>query len=204
MKQEIKLNIGCGGRPILGYVNIDMDSLEQLKIRYPHQEFAEEIEVFNHDIFNLPYEDESVSEIKASAFIEHLNFKDEKRFFYEVKRVLKKDGEFSFSVPNFEKVVKIWLDAKDEWKDFYRDDDEAIEKQHWFGNYSYSTDNRWGYLMAMIFGSQNGDGQYHLNAYTQGKIRAMMEKLNFDIIELTEFLWKGERDPMLQVQVRKK
>ncbi len=203
MSKEVKLNIGCGGRPLVGYVNIDMDSLEDLRKRYPHQDFPEGVEVFDHDIFNLPYEDNSVVEIKASAFIEHLNFKDEKRFFYEVKRVLKKDGVFSFSVPNFEKVVQIWLKAKDDWKDFYRDDDEAIAKQHWFGNYSYSTDNRWGYLMAMIFGSQNGEGQYHLNAYTPAKIKAMMKKLEFEVLEISEFLWKGERDPMIEVRVRK-
>jgi len=197
--EEIKLNIGCGGRPLLDYINIDMDNLEALKERYPHQNFPEGVEVYNHDIFNLPYKDNSILEIKASAFIEHLSFKDEKKFFYEVKRVLKKEGIFKFSVPNFEKVVKMWLAAKDEWKDFYRDDDQAIAKQHWFGNYSYSTDNRWGYLTAMLFGSQNGEGQFHVNAYTIAKIEAMMKKLEFEIVEIKEFLWKGDRDPMIRV-----
>lgn len=199
----IKLNIGCGGRPLVDYVNIDMDSLDDLRKRYPNQNFPDGVEVFNYDIKNLPYEDNSVTEIKAAAFIEHLSFKDEKLFFHEIKRVLKKDGTFEFSVPNFEKVVKMWLEAKDDWKDFYRDDEEAVSKQHWFGNYSYSTDNRWGYLTAMIFGSQNGDGQYHVNAYTLGKIKAMMKTLEFEIIELSEFLWKGERDPMIKVLVKK-
>lgn len=201
--EMIKLNIGCGGRPLKGYTNIDMDSLEDLKKRYPHQEFEEGTEIFNYDIKDLPYKDGTVSEIKAAAFIEHLSFKDEKLFFHEIKRVLMKDGTFEFSVPNFEKVVKMWLEAKDDWKDFYRDDDEAVSQQHWFGNYSYSTDNRWGYLTAMIFGSQNGEGQYHVNAYTIDKIKAMMAKLDFDIVELDEFLWKGERDPMIKVIVKK-
>ncbi len=202
--EEIRLNIGCGGRPLLNYINIDMDSLDDLKERYPHQNFPQGIEVHDHDILNLPYEDNSVSEIKASAFIEHLNFKNEKKFFYEIKRILRPDGTFEFSVPNFEKVVQTWLAAKDDWKDFYRDDDEAIAEKHWFGNYSYSTNNRWGYLMAMIFGSQNGEGQSHLNAYTVPKIKAMMNKLEFEVVELSEFLWKEDRDPMIHVLVKKK
>ncbi len=203
MSKNIKLNIGCGGRPLLNYINVDMDSLDDLRKRYPSQEFSSDLDLRNYDITNFPLKDASVDEVRADAFIEHLNFKDEKKFFYEVKRLLKTDGIFTFSVPDFEAVCKIWLNAKDEWKDFYRDDVEAIEQKHWFGQYSYSTDSRWGYLTAMIFGSQNGEGQFHTNCYSKGKIEAMMAKLDFTIIELSEFLWKGERDPMLQVVAKK-
>jgi SAM-dependent methyltransferase len=201
--EKIKLNIGCGGRPLSGYINVDMDSIEALRLRYPHQQFASDIKVFNYDIFNLPYADNSVDEIMADAFIEHLSFADEKKLFLEIKRVIKPDGVFKFSVPNFEKVVKMWLEAKDDFKDFYRLDDEAIKSQHWFGNNSYTTDNRWGYLTAMIFGSQNGEGQYHVNCYTIPKIRAILKLIGFKEIEITEFLWKGDRDPMINVVAKK-
>ncbi len=201
---KIKLNIGCGGRPLADYINVDMDNLEAMKTRYPHQTFDDNLKVFNYDIFNLPYPDNSVDEIRADAFIEHLSFADEKKLFLEVKRVIKKDGVFTFSVPNFEKVVRMWLDAKDDFKDFYRLDDEAIKSQHWFGNYSYSTDNRWGYLTAMIFGSQNGEGQYHVNCYTIPKIKSLLNIIGFEPVEISEFLWKGDRDPMIQVLARKK
>lgn len=199
----IKLNIGCGGRPLPGYINVDMDDLEAMKERYPNQTFDDDLKVFNYDIFNLPYTDNSVDEIRADAFIEHLSFVDEKRLFLEIKRVLKKEGKLSFSVPNFEKVVKMWLDAKDDFKDFYRMDEEAIRSQHWFGNNSYTTENRWGYLTAMIFGSQNGEGQYHVNCYTIPKIKAILKLIGFEEVEISEFLWKGERDPMIQVVARK-
>lgn len=202
-RMSIKLNIGCGGRPLKEYINIDQDSLDEMKKRYPNQQFDDDLEIYNYDIFNLPFADNSVDAIKADGFIEHLSFNEEKNFFLEVKRVLSQNGLFEFSTPDFEDAIKKWLSAKDDWKDFYRSDDEAINQQHWFGNYSYSTENRWGYLMAMIFGSQNGEGQYHKNAYTEGKIRSMMHYLGFEIIELSRFAWKNDRDLMLKVVARK-
>ncbi len=86
------------------------------------------------------------------------------------------------------------MSAKDDWKEFYRNDSEAIAQQHWFGQYSYSTDNRWGYLMAMFFGSQNGEGQFPPHGYSVAKIRAILIHLDFEEIELSRYRWKGDRD----------
>ena len=197
--KNIRLNIGCGGRPLLEYINIDSDSLEKMKARYPAQNFPEGIQIFNYDIFNLPYADNSVSEIRADSLIEHLSFEEESLFFTEIKRVIKKGGIVNIATTDFEEIAKIWLKAKDEWKEFFRNDPEAIRKEHWFGQYSYSTKNRWGYLSAMIFGSQNGEGQFHKNCYTEGKLRAIMNYMGFINIEISRFRWKGDRDPMLRV-----
>jgi predicted SAM-dependent methyltransferase len=201
---EIKLNLGCGGRPLPGYINVDMDSIEELKERYPFQNFSESLIVYNYDIFNLPFHDGSVTEIKAHSLIEHLSFIDEPRFFYEVKRVLKQGGIFEFSTPDFEDAVRLWLNAKDEWKDFYRNDPESIAQEHWFGQYSYSTDNRWGYLMAMIFGSQNGAGQFHNNGYSVAKIRAILKHIDFEELEVSRYRWKEGRDLMILVRSAKR
>ena len=201
---EIKLNLGCGGRPLQGYINIDMDSLETLKERYPFQKFPEDIKIVNYDILNLPYSDASITEINADSLVEHLSFIEEPLFFNEVKRLLMKGGIFQFSTPDFEETVRLWLAAKDEWKEFYRNDQEAIEKQHWFGHYSYSTESRWGYLMAMIFGSQNGEGQFHKNGYSVAKIRAILNHLDFEEVEISRYRWKGDRDLMLFVRAEKR
>lgn len=201
--KELKLNLGCAARPLPGFINIDLDNLEQLKARYPGQSFPDGVEIFNYDIFNLPFEDASVDLVKADSLLEHMSFLEEKKLFLEIKRVIKPGGIFEFSVPDFEDTVKLWLAAKDEWKDFYRNDAEAIEKCHWFGQYSYGTESRWGYLTASIFGPQNSDGQFHKNCYTRGKIKALMEYLSFDIVELSEYRWKGERDLMLLTRAKK-
>jgi len=203
INENIRINIGCGGRPLPGYINVDSDNLETLRQRYPLQDFPDGVEVYQYDIFDLPFSDASVAEIRTDSLIEHLSFIEEPKFFYEVKRVLQPGGVFTFSTTNFEEIVKIWLNAKDDWKDFYRDDREAIEQEHWFGQYSYSTDNRWGYLSAMIFGSQNGEGQFHKNCYTIPKIRAILDRLQFTDVKISESRWKGDRDPMINVKARK-
>ena len=200
---DVKLNLGCGLRPLPGYINIDLDSIEVLKARYPWQEFPEGIKIYNYDILDLPFLDSSVAEISADSLIEHLSFVEEPKFFDQVKRVLRPGGIFQFSTPDFEETVRLWLAAKDEWKDFYRNDPEAIASEHWFGQYSYSTENRWGYLMAMVFGSQNGAGQFHKNCYTIPKIRAILKRLDFEELEISHYRWKHDRDLMILVRATK-
>lgn len=200
---NIRLNLGCGGSPLAEYINVDMDSLEALRERYPQQRFSDDLQVHSYDIFDLPYADGTVDEVRADSLIEHLPFVDEPRFFHEVKRVLKPGGLLRLATPDFEAAVKEWLAAKDEWKEFYRNDPEAIREKHWFGQYTYSTENRWGYLTAMIFGSQNGAGQFHTNCYTASKLQAMLKHLGFREVELTRYRWKGDRDVMLQVLAQK-
>ncbi len=201
---EIKINLGCGGRPLPGYVNVDIDTLERLKDRYPGTEFPEGVEVYQYDIFNLPYPDGSVTEIRADSLLEHLSYLEEKKIFMEIKRALKPGGCFVFSIPDFEDAVRLWLNAKDDWKDFYRNDPEAIAQSHWFGHYSYSTQSRWGYLTASFFGPQNSPGQFHKNCYTEGKIRAIMKYMDFQDPQITRFRWKGDRNMMLKIVAVKK
>lgn len=202
--KDIRLNLGCASRPLPGYINIDLDTVEEMKKHYPDLQLSEGLEIYQYDIFNLPFENETVAEVRADALLEHLSFLEESKLFYEVKRVLRKGGLFVFSVPDFEDIARLFLKAKDEWKDFYRCDPEAISKNHWFGQYSYAMDNRWGYLTASIFGPQNIPGQFHKNCYTKGKIKAILRHLDFIEEEISTFCWKGNRDlPMLLVKARK-
>lgn len=203
MKEKIRLNLGCASRPLEGYINIDLDTKDKIIARYPNVKIPNNLDIFQYDIFNLPFDDCSVLEIRSESMLEHLSFLEEKIFFYEMQRVLATGGVLDFSVPDFEKTMKLWLQAEDNWKDFFRDDDEAIKQQHWFGQYSYSTDNKWGYLTASIFGPQNSEGQFHKNCYTEKKIRNMMRFLNFEILDMSFFRWKGDRDHMIRVRASK-
>lgn len=200
--KKIRLNLGCGGRPLPGYVNVDQDDLATLKRRYPGQKFPKGVVVRRYNIFSLPYGDGSIDEVRSDSLVEHLSFKEEPLFFHEVRRVLKPGGVFRFATPDFEATVRQWLKAKDDWRDFFRDDEEAIRSRHWFGVGSYSMNHRWGYLTASIFGSQNGEGQFHKNAYTVGKIRAMLGRLGFTAPKIRRFRWKGDREIMLEVVAR--
>jgi predicted SAM-dependent methyltransferase len=199
MNTETRLNLGCGSRPIAGYVNIDQDDLATMRARYPTRVFDDSLVIKNFNIFELPYAENTIDEIRSESMLEHLSFEEEGKLFKEIKRVLKPGGIINISVPNFEKLFQAWIGAKDEWKDFYRTDREAINSGHWFGHYSTKADQRWGYLMAGIFGNQNGSGQFHKNAYSIGKLRAIFQYLNFSVTEITEFLWQGDRDPMIRI-----
>jgi predicted SAM-dependent methyltransferase len=126
---ELKLNLGCASKLLDGYVNIDQDNIDVIRERYPWIEFPQDAIIYTYDVFNLPYEDNTVDEIIADGFIEHLSFIEERKMFEEIKRVLKQGGKLSFAVPNFEKVVKLWLEAEDNWQDFYRLDEEAINQK---------------------------------------------------------------------------
>ena len=179
----MKINLGCASNPLDDYVNIDMDSLEDMRSRYPNKSFSDDLVIKQWDIFNLPVEDNSVDEVRADCLCEHLSFKEEKNIFYEAKRVLKVGGVLNLAVPDAESIVRSWIDAEDNWKDWYRDDDEAIKEKHWFGTYEYSYKNRWGYLTACLFGSQNGEGQYHKNFYTIGKLRNICKVLDLEIFQ---------------------
>ena len=198
----VRLNLGCGSTPLENYINDDKDSLEDLKERYPNKTFPD-CRIENWDIFNLPLEDNSVDEVRADCLFEHLDFREEKRAFEEVKRVLKPKGIFNLSVPDFEDVVKNWIKAEDNWIVLYRDDDDAISKKHWFGNYEYNFTNRWGYITASLFGSQNGEGQYHKNCYTIGKLRNIFKKLNFIIESEESYIWPRGKDKILKVIAKK-
>ena len=85
----MKINLGCGCTPLEDYINVDMDTLEDLKNRYPHKEFSDSLIIKQWDIFNLPVESGTVQEIRADCLFEHLDFREEKIIFYEIKRALK-------------------------------------------------------------------------------------------------------------------
>jgi hypothetical protein len=52
-------------------------------------------------------------------------------------------------------------------------------------------DQRWGILQTMFFGNQNGAGQYHRSAYTEGKLRSIARLLGFQSIAVETVFNKG-------------
>tara|TARA_Y100000593_G_scaffold80715_1_gene150733 strand:- start:683 stop:1222 length:540 start_codon:yes stop_codon:yes gene_type:complete len=94
----IKINMGCGWRDFgEDWVHIDGGD-------YPHLD--------SKDIFNLPYEDNSVDLIYASHVIEYFNREEVKGVLNEWIRVLKPGGKLRLAVPNFEELSILYLDNK--------------------------------------------------------------------------------------------
>ena len=91
----IKINMGCGWRDFgEDWVHIDGGD-------YPHLD--------SKNIFNLPYEDNTVDLIYASHVIEYFNREEVKNVLNEWIRVLKPNGKLRLAVPNFEEMVKLYL-----------------------------------------------------------------------------------------------
>ena len=90
----IKINMGCGWRDFgKDWIHIDGGD-------YPHLD--------SKDIFNLPYEDNSVDLIYASHVIEYFNREEVKDVLNEWIRVLKPNGKLRLAVPNFEAMVELY------------------------------------------------------------------------------------------------
>lgn len=194
----IRLNIGAGGDLRENYINIDRHSREEIEARYGYK-IPRNITIQNYDIFNLPYENETIDEVLCLGFLEHLSFEDEGKFFKEVKRVLRSGATFHFTVPDFDNLCRQWLCAHDEFKQFY----ELRTDEHWFGQGNRNMNNKWGYLTAFFFGNQNGEGQFHRNAYTIKKIENIMGILGFSY-EINTFHFKNTEALMLNCVTKKK
>ncbi len=79
--------MGCGGRHVEGYINIDIEERH-------NPDLVCDIEK------GLPYEDDSMEEIRAFDFLEHINPDKVIFVMQEIHRVLKPEGIFHFFVPS--------------------------------------------------------------------------------------------------------
>lgn len=83
---SLKLNLGCGGRPLPGYVNVDIYG-DKVDIRH------------NLNIFPYPFKENSVDIVRMSDVLEHLD--DPRLVLKEIRRILKPGGIFKFYLPHF-------------------------------------------------------------------------------------------------------
>jgi predicted SAM-dependent methyltransferase len=91
----IKLNLGCGRRNFgKDWIHIDGGD-------YPHLD--------SKDIFNLPYEDNSIDLIYASHVIEYFDREEVIPLLKRWKEVLKSGGIMRLAVPDFNKIVSLYI-----------------------------------------------------------------------------------------------
>jgi len=84
----IKLNLGSGGRPLNGYINIDINP-NALQVDL----------VYDLNKYPWPFESDSVDEIYMAQCLEHLE--DRNRAMKEIHRILKEGGTAIIKVPHF-------------------------------------------------------------------------------------------------------
>ncbi len=94
--KEIKLHLGCGKRYLFGYIHIDLDN-------HPHIDYC-------HDIKSLPmFKDNSVDLIYSCGTFTYFDREEAIDVLREWNRVLKSGGVLRISVPDFEVIVKLYL-----------------------------------------------------------------------------------------------
>lgn len=90
----LKVNLGCGPRPIQGWQNLDI-------LEHP--------EIIKHDLTTpLPYENNSVDLIYSEHFFEHLDEVDGFTLLQDCYKKLKPNGTLRISMPSLDEVLKIY------------------------------------------------------------------------------------------------
>tara|TARA_R100000458_G_C8273291_1_gene248151 strand:+ start:1881 stop:2420 length:540 start_codon:yes stop_codon:yes gene_type:complete len=100
----VKINLGCGWR------NFGSD--------WHHVDGGEYDHLDSNDIFNLPYEDNSVDLIYASHVIEYFDREEIIPILESWKAKLKPEGILRLGVPNFEVISNLYQNGKYSLDDF--------------------------------------------------------------------------------------
>ena len=169
----VRLHIGCGTNLLPGWINIDRVARISGVLT-------------GIDPTSLPWGDGAVHEILAEHVFEHFSFEQEAKVWPEVARVLCHGGQLTVEVPDFEWVCARFLAAKDSWRSFYK-----VGHPDDYAGCGRALDERWGILQTMFFGNQNGSGQFHHTAYTEGKLVAIGTRLGFRSITVKKLFNKG-------------
>jgi len=105
---KVFLHLGCGGRILDGFTNID--------------KYFEDPDVINFDIFKLPYETHNTDIIFCSHVLEHLPIRHAKLAIQEWARVLKPgEGKLYLAIPDLELIIKLLLQTNisDDERDWF-------------------------------------------------------------------------------------
>jgi predicted SAM-dependent methyltransferase len=92
-KSDLRVNLGCGYRPVKGWVNVDRAR-------------AAEVQVVWDLTTGLPFPDSSCSAIFSEHVIEHVTKEDAIKLIRECYRVLQNDGVLRMSTPDAELFLR--------------------------------------------------------------------------------------------------
>lgn len=147
----IKLNLGSGDSKFDGFISVD---------KYDK---AADVQA---DLADLPYEDNSVDEIRAFQVIEHIPYNQTEQMFKEMYRVLKPGAEAWIECPDISYAameIAIADDIEDKWL------------RHIWGEYyrPWDGDRYEDYL--------NHEGSKHVTGFTYKRLANIVEPIGFKI-----------------------
>jgi len=109
--------------------------------------------------------DETVNAIYANNLFEHFGYEEGRILLKEWNRVLMRGGYLILSLPNMNRIIEVVYD----WN-------TAVWEQ--------KPTNLWDSMMKMIFGWQNGEGQFHKWGYSPEYLSDILKDNGFKINKL--------------------
>jgi SAM-dependent methyltransferase len=98
---QVKINLGCGDRPISGFLNVDCRDI--VGIEYPNTEI-DKLACFSDDFADYAY---------ASHVLEHIPREKTMLTLLEWNRILKVGGMLRIAVPDWDSIVKLYSKTHD-------------------------------------------------------------------------------------------
>jgi len=140
----LRLNIGCGHIPKQEYVNVDVRELPGVDVIA--------------DVTDLPFHDESVSEIYSSHLLEHFSEEILRRVVLpHWRKKLRPGGVLRTIVPDASAMIRAYVDGQMPFQD----------------------------LRDVTFGGQDYAGDYHYTMFTTDHIRNLLSELGFRDLVIT-------------------
>lgn len=169
-KGVTKLNLGCGDKPLEGFINVDL--FEQACVD----------EVFSLD--EIPYADHSVDEIVSVHSLEHIPRPRAEQAIKEWARVLKKGGKLSLKVPDLEECCRMFVEKPD-------------EQESWYQHTLYGVQD-FRDVHDAPFKDKVNYGQIHYTGFTKARLKKLLTEAGFIIDDMHKY--DGYRTPSLAVE----
>lgn len=172
----MKIHLGCGTNYLYNYINIDANpqflstDLNSTKIilengttfeNYYKTGFNSRPSLVVADlksmVEDLPFEDESVSEIVMFHVLEHIPYYRQNKALTEISRILKSGGKFVVAVPDTIETARLLVDAKTE------------EEEKW--------------AVRLLYGTQRNEFSHHFVGFTRRSLKETLLKYRFTTFE---------------------
>lgn len=162
--QGKKLNIGCGGKRIEGYIGVDLFKADTVD------------EIFEMD--EIPYKDNTISAIYSEHALEHVPFERAEKTLREWCRVLRPGGELQLYMPDFENCCRSYLNAPLENPVF-------MKTRAW---YKFTV-----YGIQRSQAGESDEAQIHKCGFSKEEIRIVVERNGFIVNSVENYGGPGQK-----------
>jgi len=167
-----KLNIGSHNKKLKGYINVDALDLPNVDVVC--------------DLTKTPwkFDDNSIDEIVAVEFLEHLSFKYTSKVLYECFRILKKGGKLHIQVPDCGAMMEAYVNDAIDYCIPHKGDEDFISLIQKKTRKKVNPD-RWLYAFC---GAQKHEFDFHRMVFTreslENYIKSIFRKYSFKVDRL--------------------